>query len=82
MRCIIFVERVVTAMVLETILDQLLSQTIGWRAKYIAGNHSALKSQSRKEQNKIVEEFRRGCGFLHTPSSLLLHLYNLLMVMD
>lgn len=71
LRCIIFVERVVTAMVLETILDQLLSQTSGWRAKYIAGNQSGLKSQSRKEQNKIVEEFRQGAVHIIVATSIL-----------
>ncbi|KAL2941463.1 Endoribonuclease Dicer-like protein 2 [Bienertia sinuspersici] len=70
LRCIIFVERVVTAMVLETILDQLL-QSNGWRARYIAGNQSALKSQSRKEQNSIVEEFRRGVVNILVATSIL-----------
>lgn len=60
LRCIIFVERVISAMVLANILDHLLSQTCGWRVRYIAGNQSALKTQSRKDQNKIVEEFRKG----------------------
>uniref|UniRef100_A0A803KMM7 Uncharacterized protein n=1 Tax=Chenopodium quinoa TaxID=63459 RepID=A0A803KMM7_CHEQI len=65
LRCIIFVERVVTAMVFEAILDRLLSQTSGWKARYIAGNQSALKCQSRKEQNNLVDEFRRGAvGFI------------------
>ena len=60
LRCIVFVERVITAMVLEAILDNLLFEVGGWRTKYIAGNQSALKSQSRNEQNKIVQEFRSG----------------------
>lgn len=73
LRCIVFVERVITAMVLEGILDNLLFKTSGWRTKYIAGNQSALRSQSRNEQNKIVQEFRCGTvrlsplSFSHLP---------------
>ncbi|XP_074292771.1 endoribonuclease Dicer homolog 2-like [Silene latifolia] len=71
MRCIIFVERVITAMVLEAILDALLFQSTGWKAKYIAGNQSALKSQSRKEQNKIVNDFRNGTVHILVATSIL-----------
>ncbi|KAK9673490.1 hypothetical protein RND81_12G170800 [Saponaria officinalis] len=71
LRCIIFVERVVTAMVLEAILDDLLSTTSGWKAKYIAGNGSALKSQSRIEQNKIVQDFRNGILHILVATSIL-----------
>lgn len=71
LRCIIFVERVITAMVLEAILDDLLFKTSGWKTKYIAGNHSALRSQSRKEQNKIVDEFRSGSVHILVATSLL-----------
>ncbi|KAL9234863.1 hypothetical protein vseg_009681 [Gypsophila vaccaria] len=71
LRCIIFVERVVTAMVLEAILDDLLSSTSGWKAKYIAGNQSVLKSQSRKEQNNIVQDFRNGIVNILVATSIL-----------
>lgn len=60
MRCIVFVERVITAIVLETLLNILLPKYNSWRAKFIAGNGSKLQNQSRKCQNEIVEEFRMG----------------------
>uniref|UniRef100_A0A803L442 Uncharacterized protein n=1 Tax=Chenopodium quinoa TaxID=63459 RepID=A0A803L442_CHEQI len=61
----------VTAMVFEAILDRLLSQTSGWKARYIAGNQSALKSQSRNEQNNLVDEFRRGAVNILVATSIL-----------
>jgi endoribonuclease Dicer len=66
MRCIVFVERVITARVLEVLLNTLFPKYNSWRAKSIAGNNSKLQSQSRKCQNQIVEEFRDGlvCCFL------------------
>jgi endoribonuclease Dicer len=66
MRCIVFVERVVTAIVLEVLLNTVLPKYSRWRAKCIAGNSSKLQNQSRKTQNEIVEEFRMGlvCCFL------------------
>ncbi|XP_050208113.1 endoribonuclease Dicer homolog 2-like [Mercurialis annua] len=60
-RCIIFVDRVVTAIVLQSLLCELLPRyNNGWKTKYIAGNNSALQSQSREKQNVIVNEFREG----------------------
>nr|AUH15438.1 dicer-like 2 protein [Dimocarpus longan] len=59
-RCIIFVERVITTIVLKDLLSELLPRHNDWKTKYIAGNSSRLQSQSRKKQNEIVEEFRRG----------------------
>ena len=56
-----FVDRVITAIVLQSLLGELLPRyTVGWKTKYIAGNNSGLQSQSRKLQNEIVEEFREG----------------------
>jgi endoribonuclease Dicer len=60
MRCIVFVERVITAMVLEVLLNTMLPKYNSWRTNYIAGNGSKLQNQSRKSQNEIVEEFRMG----------------------
>ncbi|XP_022864745.1 endoribonuclease Dicer homolog 2-like [Olea europaea var. sylvestris] len=60
LRCIVFVERIITAIVLRNLLNELLPEVSGWRAEYTAGNNSKLQSQSRKEQNKIVDEFRKG----------------------
>ncbi|PWA72681.1 dicer-like 2 [Artemisia annua] len=60
MRCIIFVERVVTAIVLKSLLCELNPKLFGWKTEYTAGNHSVVQSQSRGVQNKIVDEFRKG----------------------
>ncbi|KAL6504014.1 hypothetical protein OROGR_025937 [Orobanche gracilis] len=60
LRCIVFVERIVTAIVIRNLLNELLPELSGWRAEYTAGNTSRLQSQSRKEQNVIVNEFRQG----------------------
>ncbi|KAL0382577.1 UNVERIFIED_CONTAM: Endoribonuclease Dicer2 [Sesamum calycinum] len=60
LRCIIFVERIVTAIVIRSLLNELLPEFTGWRTEYTAGNNSRLQSQSRKEQNAIVDEFRKG----------------------
>ena len=64
-RCIVFVERVITAVVLESLLRELLPKHSGWKTKYMAGNNSGLQSQTRQMQNEIVEEFRKGmvCNF-------------------
>ena len=60
LRCIIFVERIITAIVLRSLLNELLPELCGWRTEYTAGHISVVQSQSRKLQNKIVEEFRKG----------------------
>ncbi|KAL9326120.1 hypothetical protein ACSQ67_006765 [Phaseolus vulgaris] len=59
MKCIIFVNRIVTARSLSYILQklQLLKQ---WRSDYLVGVHSGLKSMSRKTMNIIVDKFRSG----------------------
>ncbi|KAF8027787.1 hypothetical protein BT93_E0647 [Corymbia citriodora subsp. variegata] len=59
-RCIIFVERVVTSVVLQALLSEVLPKYCNWKTKYIAGNNSGLISQTRNLQNEIVEEFRDG----------------------
>ncbi|KAK4787035.1 hypothetical protein SAY86_010868 [Trapa natans] len=59
-RCIVFVERVITASAIQTLLNELLPNINGWRAKAIAGNNSGILRQSRKQQNEIVKEFRDG----------------------
>ncbi|GFP90070.1 endoribonuclease dicer homolog 2 [Phtheirospermum japonicum] len=60
LRCIVFVERIVTAIAIRNLLNELLPELIGWKTEYTAGNSSMLQSQSRKEQSAIVDEFRRG----------------------
>nr|WOA03172.1 DICER-like protein 2 [Abelmoschus esculentus] len=59
-RCIIFVERVMTAIVLQSLFSELLSKHSNWKTKYVAGNSSGLLNQTRNKQNEIVEEFRNG----------------------
>jgi len=59
MKCIIFVNRIVTARSLSYILQKLklLRQ---WRSDYLVGVHAGLKSMSRKTMNIIVDKFRSG----------------------
>ncbi|KAI4302070.1 hypothetical protein L6164_035287 [Bauhinia variegata] len=71
MRCLVFVERVVTAIVLQTLLSNLLPKHNSWKTKYIAGNNSGLQNQSRKKQNEIVEEFRMGLVNVIVATSIL-----------
>lgn len=60
MRCIVFVERVITAIVLKLLLRELNPRLFRWNTEYTAGNNSTMQSQSRNVQNKIVDEFRQG----------------------
>ncbi|XP_027192482.1 dicer-like protein 4 isoform X3 [Cicer arietinum] len=59
MKCIIFVNRIVTARSLSYILQRLklLRQ---WKSDFLVGVHSGVKSMSRKTMNIIVEKFRSG----------------------
>ncbi|XP_057984818.1 endoribonuclease Dicer homolog 2 isoform X2 [Hevea brasiliensis] len=59
-RCIVFVERVITAIVLQSLLSELLPRYNGWKSKYIAGNGSGLQTQTQKVHKETVEEFRKG----------------------
>uniref|UniRef100_A0A0V0J0M9 Putative ovule protein n=1 Tax=Solanum chacoense TaxID=4108 RepID=A0A0V0J0M9_SOLCH len=60
LRCIIFVERIVTAIVLRSLLNELLPERSGWRTEYTAGHISVLQSQSRKIKIKLLKNFARG----------------------
>ncbi|KAG5600285.1 hypothetical protein H5410_031655 [Solanum commersonii] len=71
LRCIIFVERIITAIVLQSLLNELLPELCGWRTEYTAGHISVVQSQSRKLQNKIVEEFRKGLVNIIVATSIL-----------
>ncbi|CAL0301024.1 unnamed protein product [Lupinus luteus] len=71
MRCIVFVERVISAVVLEILLNALLPKYNSWKAKFIAGHNSGLKNQTRKKQNQIVEEFRDGLVNIIVATSIL-----------
>ncbi|KAF3609889.1 hypothetical protein DY000_02051582 [Brassica cretica] len=70
-RCIIFVERVIAAMVLESFLNEILPTYNSWKTKYVAGNNSGLQSQTRKKQNKTVEDFRKGLVNIIVSTSIL-----------
>ncbi|KAM3691337.1 hypothetical protein ACB098_08G007900 [Castanea mollissima] len=70
-RCIVFVERVIAAIVLHYLLNELLPKYGSWKSKYIAGNNSRLQSQTRKVQNEIVEEFRKGVVNVIVATSIL-----------
>ncbi|XP_058102614.1 endoribonuclease Dicer homolog 2 [Magnolia sinica] len=59
LRCIIFVERVIAASVLNSLLSQV-SRLSCWKTSYMAGNRLGLQSQTRKDQTKIVNAFRDG----------------------
>ncbi|XP_004982513.1 endoribonuclease Dicer homolog 2a isoform X1 [Setaria italica] len=59
LRCIVFVERVVTSIVLESFLSTI-HQMSGWIIRYMAGKNCGLQHQSRKEHTEIVDSFRRG----------------------
>ncbi|KAF0920587.1 hypothetical protein E2562_035731 [Oryza meyeriana var. granulata] len=59
LRCIVFVERVITSIVLQALLSSI-HQMSGWIVKHMAGNRSGLQSQSRKNHTEIVESFRKG----------------------
>ncbi|GAV83983.1 DEAD domain-containing protein/Helicase_C domain-containing protein/Ribonuclease_3 domain-containing protein/PAZ domain-containing protein/dsRNA_bind domain-containing protein [Cephalotus follicularis] len=70
-RCIIFVERVITAIVLQSLLHELFSKRSSWKTEYVAGNNSGMQSQTRKNQNEIVEEFRKGMVNIIVATSIL-----------
>ncbi|KAL0920159.1 hypothetical protein M5K25_009276 [Dendrobium thyrsiflorum] len=59
LRCIVFVQRVVTAIVLQSLLSQL-KELSGWGIQYMAGNRCGLQSQTRNQQMGIVDAFRDG----------------------
>ncbi|KAL2341556.1 hypothetical protein Fmac_009496 [Flemingia macrophylla] len=71
MRCIIFVERIITAVVLQDLLNTLLPKYNSWKTKFIAGHNYGLQNQSRRKQNDIVEEFRMGLVNIIVATSIL-----------
>ncbi|XP_020230787.1 endoribonuclease Dicer homolog 2 isoform X2 [Cajanus cajan] len=70
-RCIIFVERIITAVVLQDLLNTLLPKYNSWKTKFIAGQNCGLQNQSRRKQNDIVEEFRMGLVNIIVATSIL-----------
>jgi endoribonuclease Dicer len=65
------VDRVITAIVLESLLAEILPNCNNWKTKYVAGNNSGLQNQTRKKQNEIVEDFRRGLVNIIVATSIL-----------
>ncbi|KAK2990483.1 hypothetical protein RJ640_011650 [Escallonia rubra] len=70
LRCIVFVERVITAIVLQNLLSEV-PKVSEWKTEYMAGNHSVLQAQSRNTQNRIVDEFRKGTVNIIVATSIL-----------
>ncbi|KAK3023834.1 hypothetical protein RJ639_044551, partial [Escallonia herrerae] len=70
LRCIVFVERVITAIVLQNLLSEV-PKLSKWKTEYMAGNHSVLQAQSRNTQNRIVDEFRKGMVNIIVATSIL-----------
>ncbi|KAL5774848.1 hypothetical protein ACOSP7_012405 [Xanthoceras sorbifolium] len=59
MKCIIFVNRIITARSLSYIL-QKLKFLASWKCHFLVGVHAGLKSMSRKAMKSILEKFRSG----------------------
>ncbi|KAL3535967.1 hypothetical protein ACH5RR_004428, partial [Cinchona calisaya] len=59
MKCIVFVNRIVTARSLVYILKNLKFLS-SWKCDFLVGVHSGLKSMSRKNTDVILDKFRNG----------------------
>jgi hypothetical protein len=59
MKCIIFVNRIVTARLLSYILQKLKFLAY-WKCDFLVGVHTREKCMSRKTMNIILERFRSG----------------------
>ncbi|XP_054806590.1 dicer-like protein 4 isoform X2 [Prosopis cineraria] len=59
MKCIIFVNRIVTARSLSYILQQL-KILARWKSDFLVGVHAGIKSSSRKTMSIILDKFRSG----------------------
>ncbi|OQU91442.1 hypothetical protein SORBI_3001G180000 [Sorghum bicolor] len=59
LRCIVFVKRVITSIVLEALLSTI-NQMSGWSVRYMAGKNFGLQYQSRNTHVEIVDSFRSG----------------------
>ncbi|KAH9654546.1 Dicer-like protein 4 [Citrus sinensis] len=59
MKCIVFVNRIVTARALSYIL-QNLKFLASWRCHFLVGVNAGLKSMSRNAMKSILEKFRSG----------------------
>ncbi|KAJ7979648.1 Dicer-like protein [Quillaja saponaria] len=59
MKCIVFVNRIVTARSLSFILHEL-KFLASWKSNFLVGVHSGLKSMSRKTMSLVLEKFHSG----------------------
>ncbi|GAA0157583.1 hypothetical protein LIER_14823 [Lithospermum erythrorhizon] len=59
MKCIVFVNRIITARSLTFILRNL-NFLSSWKCDFLVGLHSGLKTMSLKKTNSILEKFRSG----------------------
>lgn len=64
MKCIVFVNRIVTARALSYIL-QNIKFLASWRCHFLVGVNAGLKSMSRNAMKSILEKFRSGEVMLH-----------------
>lgn len=64
MKCIVFVNRIVTARALSYVL-QNLKFLASWRCHFLVGVNAGLKSMSRNAMKSILEKFRSGEVMLH-----------------
>ncbi|KAK7380383.1 hypothetical protein VNO78_32893 [Psophocarpus tetragonolobus] len=63
--------RIISAIVLQDLLNTLLPKYNSWKTKFIAGHDYGLQNQSRRKQNEIVEEFRKGLVNIIVATSIL-----------
>ncbi|WVZ59750.1 hypothetical protein U9M48_009852 [Paspalum notatum var. saurae] len=59
LRCIVFVNRVITSIVLESLLSTINPMS-GWSIRHMAGKNSGLNHQSRNAHMEIIDSFREG----------------------
>ena len=59
LRCIVFVKRVITSIVLEALLSTI-NQMSGWSVRHMAGRNFGLQHQNRNKHVEIVDSFRSG----------------------
>ncbi|XP_066370004.1 endoribonuclease Dicer homolog 2a-like isoform X3 [Miscanthus floridulus] len=70
LRCIVFVKRVITSIVLEALLSTI-NQMSGWSVTHMAGRNFGLQHQNRNKHVEIVDSFRSGKVHLIIATQLL-----------
>ncbi|KAK4798282.1 hypothetical protein SAY86_030608 [Trapa natans] len=59
MKCIVFVNRIVTARALNYMIQNLMVLS-SWKSDFLVGVHSGLRSMSRRTTNITLDKFRSG----------------------